>query len=169
MRAPGRSDRRGGAATSRWWIAIAIALVAIPVAAGPAAADPRVLGTWSTQADKARIALAACPNDPALLCGRIAWLANPVGADGAPLRDGRNRDAALRVRPLLGVEIVSGLRAAEPGRWRGGTVYDPERGRAFDAQLRLTGPDTLEVKGCVLLFCEAQTWRRVDPGGPRPR
>jgi uncharacterized protein (DUF2147 family) len=141
----------------------AAALAATLAGAGPALADDGVLGDWLTASGKARVAIGPCARDPALLCGRIAWLAQPLGADGAPLSDRRNRDAAQRGRPLLGAAIVEGFRPAGPGHWRGGTVYDPERGRAFEAQLRLTGPDTLEVKGCVLFVCEAQTWRRPMP------
>jgi uncharacterized protein (DUF2147 family) len=129
--------------------------------ATPAMADPRVTGEWNTATQSARIAIGPCVHDATLLCGRIASLTRPLGADGAPVRDGKNPDPGLRSRPVLGIELLRGFRPAGSDRWTGGTIYDPERGRTFDAQLRLTGPDTLEVKGCVMIFCEAQTWRRA--------
>jgi uncharacterized protein (DUF2147 family) len=148
---------------ARWSRKLEAAALAAAIAApNPAAADGSVVGEWITPARSARVAIAPCPRDPALLCGRIAWLAQPMDADGAPLSDRKNPDPALRSRPLVGVEIIHGFRAGDPGHWRGGKIYDPESGRTYDARLRLAAPDTLEVKGCVLVFCEAQTWRRAS-------
>lgn len=147
---------------ARWAKRLEAAVLAVAILApAPAAADGRVVGEWITQAQSARVAIAPCSRDPALLCGRIAWLARPLGVDGAPASDRKNPNPALRTRPLLGVELIRGFRPADAGKWRGGTIYDPDSGRTYDAQLRLTGPDTLEVKGCVLVFCEAQTWHRA--------
>ena len=47
-----------------------------------------------------------------------------------------------------------------PNAWAGGTIYDPEGGKTYKSKLRLKGADTLEVDGCVLFFCETQTWTR---------
>ena len=38
---------------------------------------------------------------------------------------------------------------------------------ASDAGRYLVFAGALEVKGCVLIFCEAQTWRRASPGAAR--
>ncbi|HEX2890308.1 DUF2147 domain-containing protein [Vineibacter terrae] len=125
-----------------------------------AAADEPVIGQWITDSQSARIAIAPCADDLTRLCGRIVWLAKPLGADGTPARDGRNPDPTLRGRLLVGSDILRGFRPAGSGRWSGGTIYDPESGRTYDARLRLTGADTLELKGCVLIFCDARTWHR---------
>ena len=143
----------------------ALTLAVAALAPATAAADGRIVGEWIT--GSARVAIAACADNPALLCGRIAWLARPLGANGAPASDSRNPDANLRRRPLLGIDIIRGFGAAGPGRWNGGTIYDPESGRTYNAQMRLNAPDALEVKGCVLVFCEAQTWRRAPHGAGR--
>ena len=138
----------------------ALALAMAALAPSAAAADERIVGEWITQRQSARVAIAACPGDRSTLCGQITWLAQPLGADGAPASDTRNPEASLRRQPLMGLEIIRGFRAAGAERWNGGTIYDPESGRTYDAQMRLAG-GALEVKGCVLVFCEAQTWRRV--------
>jgi uncharacterized protein (DUF2147 family) len=139
----------------------------LTLASVPAMADDRVVGEWITASQSARVAIAGCADNPALLCGRIAWLAQPLGADDRPARDSRNPDTNLRGRPLLGIDIIRGFRAAGPDRWNGGTIYDPESGRTYNARMRLSAPGVLEVKGCVLIFCEAQTWRRASPGAAR--
>ncbi|HKU95067.1 MAG TPA: DUF2147 domain-containing protein [Vineibacter sp.] len=74
--------------------------------------------------------------------------------------DSRNPDPARRDRPLLGSDIIRGFHPAGSDRWSGGTIYDSESGRTYNAQVRLTGPHTLEIKGCVLIFCDARTWYR---------
>src|SRR5262245_2939302 len=144
-----------------------LAMATVALASAPAMADDRVVGEWITASQSARVAIAGCTDNPALLCGGIALLARPVGADGRPASDSRNPDTNLRGRPLLGIDIIRGFRAAGPDRWNGGTIYDPESGRTYTAQMRLSGPGELEVKGCVLIFCEAQTWRRASPGAAR--
>ncbi len=145
----------------------ALAFAVAVLAPATAAADERIVGVWITGSQSARVAIAACADNPALLCGRIAWLARPLGADGAPVTDSRNPDANLRRRPLLGIDLIRGFRVAGPDRWTGGTIYDPESGRTYSAQMRLSGPGLLEVKGCVLIFCEAQTWSRAPQGAGR--
>jgi uncharacterized protein (DUF2147 family) len=140
-----------------------LAALALGMAAlGPtaAAADERIVGEWITQRQSARIAIAACAGNPSMLCGRIAWLAQPLSADGAPASDGRNPDASLQGRAMMGLQIMQGFRAAGADRWNGGTIYDPESGRTYSAHMRLSAPGMLEVKGCVLVFCETQIWRR---------
>lgn len=125
-----------------------------------ATANERLVGEWITDSQSARIAITTCVDDPALLCGRIVWLARPLGADGTPVRDSRNPDPGRRHRPLLGSDIIRGFRSSGSDRWSGGTIYDPENGRTYDARMRLTGVDTLEMKGCVLIFCDARIWYR---------
>lgn len=50
------------------------------------------------------------------------------------LRDERHPDPALRDRPVVGVEVLSGFRY-ERRRWVGGTVYDPRTGHHHEASL----------------------------------
>lgn len=126
------------------------------------AVDDRVYGEWTTPSRSARIAIARCPDDPALVCGRVAWLAERPSADGTPVIDAMNPDPTLRRRPLLGLDVIRGLRSAGPDLWKGGTIYDPKTGRTYDGRIRLSRPDLLEVKACILLFCEIQLWQRSN-------
>ncbi len=43
-----------------------------------------------------------------------------------------------------------------------GRIYNPENGRTYRASLKLRSPDLLEVKGCLLIVCDTQVWRRVE-------
>lgn len=128
---------------------------------GPAfAGDPS--GTWLTEGGKSQVRLTPCGE---ALCGRIQWLKEPSDpATGKPKRDVRNLDPGKRDRPIIGVEILLGMRPEPtPGQWVG-DIYNPEDGKTYRAHLTLQDARTLEVKGCVLggLICKSQSWSRVN-------
>jgi uncharacterized protein (DUF2147 family) len=131
-----------------FWLAMA------PVAL---AAD-QVDGDWSI--GHVTIRVAPCARTPSELCGLIT--AAPPGRDGKSQRDTANPDPALRSRPVVGLALLYGFHRDGPGRWVGGKIYDPDSGKTFDSTLTLQPSGSLSVAGCVLVFCKAQTWRRVD-------
>jgi uncharacterized protein (DUF2147 family) len=140
-----------------------VALGAGLALATPANASAEIGGSWLTPGGKSIVEIKPCAGGIDW-CGRIAWLRDPLAPDGGPVRDAENRDAALRQRPLLGIELLSGFRRASDGVWKHGRIYNPEDGRIYNAQLRRSGNGTLEVKGCALsIFCRTQHWTRVDP------
>lgn len=135
---------------------------AVLALAGPAAAQPRadIAGRWATQGFGSLVAFEPCAGDPGAWCGRIVWLWAPADDSGRPRRDLRNPDAAQRRRPLVGVQIVEGLREVSPGVWSQGRVYNPDDGRTYTGSVLLRGR-TLELRGCALkVVCETQVWRR---------
>ncbi len=143
------------------WIAgvIAVALAASLSIHAHAAPGP-VLGDWLTEGGGAKVRIAACPDQAQRLCGTLVWLKQPNGADGAPIRDGANPDAALRARPLLGIAMVRDFRADGSGRWADGRIYDPKSGRTYRSKMQLEADGSLKVDGCVLVICVGQTWTR---------
>jgi uncharacterized protein (DUF2147 family) len=63
---------------------------------------------------------------------------------------------------VIGMPIISGFRRESSGGWTGGRIYDPAGGKTYKAKMA-TGPNgTLKVAGCVLFFCRAETWTRVE-------
>jgi len=137
-------------------IAWGLAIVVI----GPAfAADPS--GTWLTEGGKSQIRLAHCGE---ALCGRIQWLKEPSDPTGKPKRDIRNPDPGKRNRPIIGVDILMGMKPGEAADQWAGDIYNPEDGKTYQARLTLQDARTLQVKGCVLggLICKSQAWSRVN-------
>jgi uncharacterized protein (DUF2147 family) len=61
---------------------------------------------------------------------------------------------------IIGVEILKNLRR-DGDEWRG-DIYDPVHGKTYRTVVQRDGRDTLEVKGCVTIFCKTQTWDRMD-------
>ncbi len=133
----------------------AITFGAAAIALPAWAAEP-ITGRWVTQDKAAVVAIAPCG---AALCGRIERFLVPP-AQGNDQRDVNNPDPAKRTRKLLGTAILSGL-AADGDGWRG-QVYDPKKGKTYTAKLRRKADGTLEVKGCLGPFCQAQVWKRAS-------
>jgi len=139
------------------WVALGLATALT----GPAlAGDPS--GTWLTEGGKSQVRLANCGE---ALCGRIQWLKEPSDpATGKPKRDARNPDPSKRDRPIVGVDILLGMRPDQtPNQWAG-DIYNPEDGKTYQARLILQDARTLQVKGCVLggLICKSQAWLRAN-------
>lgn len=134
------------------YVPIAAALAFL--AAGPALAADPVEGEWLTEAGNAKVKVAPCAARPDRMCGVVSWLKN----NGA--KDTKNPDAALRGRSILGMALIRDFKPAGPGRWTGGKIYDPESGKTYDSKIRINPNGTLKVEGCVLVVCQAQTWKK---------
>ena len=123
--------------------------------ATPATAADAIAGRWITEERDAIVEIGRCG---ATTCGRIArFLVAPP--DGVDQRDINNPEPRLRNRRLLGLPVLSDFREEED-LWRG-RIYDPKSGRSYRSVIRRTGPNTIEVRGCLGPFCQAQTWRRA--------
>ena len=100
------------------------------------------------------------------LSGEI--LGSPNDSDDRPDADENNPDPALRDRPLIGLNLFSGFEYAGDGRWKGGTIYDPNSGKTYRCVVTLVDANTLEVRGYVgvPLLGRTETWtRRKDQNG----
>jgi uncharacterized protein (DUF2147 family) len=143
------------------WAAMML-LVALAGGDARAQPNPEITGNWATRGFGSIVQFRPCAGAPETMCGRIVWLWETRGPAGRPRTDNRNPDRSLRARPLIGVEIVRGLRETAPGVWSGGALYNPDDGRAYTGTIRLRG-GALELRGCALnVFCQTQTWRRPE-------
>jgi uncharacterized protein (DUF2147 family) len=133
--------------------AIAFAAV-LSLAAGPALAADPVEGEWLTQGGGGKVRIAPCPGKADRLCGNISWL-KPAKAT-----DLNNPDPKLRTRPIMGMPMLWGFRQAAPGKWTGGKIYDPNSGKTYDSKIGVNANGTLKIEGCILVVCQAQTWKR---------
>jgi uncharacterized protein (DUF2147 family) len=134
-------------------IAVTFALFAAPAAA----ADPS--GTWLTADGEARVQISNCGS---AYCGRIVWLKEPNDPQtGKPKLDKFNKDASKQSRPVVCLQIISGMQASGANLWKG-SLYDPEDGNTFTGSLAMQGDDRMKLEGCVLaLFCRSEVWKRV--------
>jgi uncharacterized protein (DUF2147 family) len=125
------------------------------VAAPAFAADP-IEGEWLTPDGGSKVRIAPCPDKPERMCGVVSWLPAAKAKD----LDARNPNAALKSRPILGVSTIFGFTQAAPGKWTGGKLYDPASGKTYNGKISANPNGTLKVEGCILMVCQAQTWKR---------
>lgn len=129
---------------------LTIFLTMVAMASAAEAAEP-IAGRWITDDGKAVVTIGRCG---ALTCGRITRILAPT-PNGPPV-DERNPDPALRRRPILGLEVLSGF--TDRGTdWRG-RIYDPEAGKWYKAIVSREAGG-LKAQGCILIFCRAQHWK----------
>lgn len=136
---------------------LALLATLLPPISSALAAD--ATGVWATKEGKSHVRISPCGDK---LCGEIIWLKEPNGEDGKPKTDRNNIDDSLRSRPIIGLQMLSGFVPDGENEWENGTIYNPEDGKTYTSKMELVNPSTLEVKGCVLMFCQTQSWTRVE-------
>jgi uncharacterized protein (DUF2147 family) len=122
------------------------------------AANPE--GTWLSQDGGTKVQVTDCGGK---LCGTVVWLNKPTDpATGKPKTDKRNPDPGKRARPLLGLQVVNGLRPSGANRWSG-LIYNADDGRTYSAHFDVDSATRATVQGCVLMvLCKGQHWTRAD-------
>ncbi|MEM0944148.1 MAG: DUF2147 domain-containing protein [Pseudomonadota bacterium] len=145
---------RGG----RFWAALLVWGSIWPYPALAEDPDP-VFGRWLVESGKAVIEIYPCGE---MACGKLVWLANPNTTLGIAKTDGQNEDPALRLRPLCGLELVTGLRQKVPGEWSSGEIYSTRDGQTYGLDVTIRGQDQLDVRGYLglAILGSTQTWRR---------
>jgi uncharacterized protein (DUF2147 family) len=142
-----------------WFSAFAMLAIGLKLVGPALAADP--LGTWYTVDNDSQVRITNCGG---ALCGSLVWLKVPNDpATGRPKTDKNNADASKQGRPLLGVQIVLGMKpSGTPDQWSG-DVYNASDGKTYSGSFTMTGPNTAELKGCVMsIICKSQTWTRAN-------
>ena len=88
--------------------------------------------------------------------GRVVWLKNPTYPQGDKDEgkiqvDRNNPDKSLRLRPILGLQIVGGLRF-DGKKLKDGWVYDSWHGKKYYGRGELKGENLLKLKGSMDKF-----------------
>lgn len=136
----------------------AIATAACGRSNAASAAEP--FGTWLTENGRARVRTERCGSDASRLCGFVVWGSEPLDKNGKPKVDGYNPNPAWKARPQLGHQMLLGLKANAEGHFEG-KVYNADNGKSYDVTVWSDQPSALIVKGCMLVFCSSQSWKRV--------
>lgn len=131
------------------------AFVLLLIATPAFAASPK--GDWLVEDKSSIVRIDSCGS---ALCGTLVW----TKEQGA--LDDKNPDPAKRSRPVVGLQLLLGMKPASEGRWEG-DVYNPENGKTYSSRMWLKGDDTLRIEGCVLGFlCSGQDWARTKFDAP---
>jgi uncharacterized protein (DUF2147 family) len=133
---------------------MSMTLMALATAA--AASPDAVVGKWMTETRHGIVEIARCG---ASICGKL--LTSDGINENPTMKDVNNKDQNLRGRPLKGVPMLGGF-SFDHGVWDGGTIYNPNDGKTYDARITIIDANTLKLRGCIFVpLCKNQTWTRV--------
>jgi uncharacterized protein (DUF2147 family) len=129
-----------------------------------------VTGRWLTEDGKGIIAITTCG---ASICGKIDWMRPPLdAAPGSIPLDKHNPNPALRQHPICGLQIIFGFRRDnDQYHWVEGSIYDPQSGNTYHANITLQDINHLRLRGYIgiPLLGESQIWTRAGETYPTCR
>lgn len=141
-------------------------LAALGAAVMLAAAQPNSSpeGYWLTEKKSGIVEIFRCSSD--MLCGRLAWFRiKPSDEDQSGL-DVKNPDPSRRNQSECGLVFMSGFKPAGPANWEDGSVYSPDDGHTYRANITLRADGTLRLHGYIgiSLIGASEIWTRyTDP------
>lgn len=126
--------------------------------AANAQSENAILGIWYNTEKTAQVEIL---KKGSTFIGRIVWLKDP-NPGGKPAVDKLNSDPKLKSRPLMGLNLLEGLRFSD-SIWEEGTIYDPKSGKTYSCQVSIKSPEILEVKGYIGFSMIGRTvqWTKV--------
>ncbi len=110
-----------------------------------------VTGVWATENGRAQVEISRTAGDS--VRGEIIWYASFV-------EDADERASEREDQLVLGSTLLEGYEADMDG-WSNGTIHDLKGGGSYRSSLKRVNARTLEVEGCLLVFCRTQVWTRV--------
>jgi uncharacterized protein (DUF2147 family) len=122
------------------------------------------VGLWKTIDDDGKTAKSQVriSEQGGLLVGSIDKLLDPSSPADAKC-DKCTDDR--KDKPVVGLQIIRGVKAEGDGVWGGGEILDPNNGKTYKTRLTpVDGGKRLEVRGYIgaPLFGRTQSWVRVE-------
>lgn len=111
-----------------------------------------IYGNWLTQDADAVITIKKWGDS---ICGIISK-PRVVGS-----KDKQNKNPKLRDRPIKGLQMFKLGKTANPKKWEG-KLYNPEDGGTYDGNIVLVNDQKLELEGCFLFICKANSWTKIN-------
>ena len=120
------------------------------------------MGVWRMENGKVTVRVSDCGGN---LCGTVVALKKPIDDKGRPRRDKENPDPSLRDRPVIGLTILSNMKASGDNRWSG-TIYNPDDGYTYRSKMKLQDGNVMKVDGCFTVFCKSMKFIRIQSSAP---
>jgi uncharacterized protein (DUF2147 family) len=134
----------------------------LALAAPFAFAQATPVGLWKTIDDetKAEKSLVRITESGGALSGRVEKLLAP---DARPDAVCDKCEDDRKGKPIVGLDVIRGAKAAGEQHWEGGTILDPNNGKVYRLRLKPEdGGKKLEVRGYIGPFFRNQHWIRVE-------
>ena len=120
------------------------------------------VGLWKTIDDDGKTAksLVRISEQGGALVGSIDKLLDPK--DPGDAKCDKCKDDR-KDQPVVGLQIIRGVKAEGDGIWGGGEILDPNNGKTYRTRLKpVDGGKKLEMRGYIGPFYRTQTWIRVE-------
>jgi uncharacterized protein (DUF2147 family) len=127
-----------------------------------ALAQTSPVGLWKTIDDDGKTAksLVRISEQGGALVGSIDKLLDPK--DPGDAKCDKCKDDR-KDQPVVGLQIIRGVKAEGDGIWGGGEILDPNNGKTYRTRLKpVDGGKKLEMRGYIGPFYRTQTWIRVE-------
>lgn len=115
-----------------------------------------ITGRWLTESKDAYVEIKADGN---IFTGTIVGAPNGAKSERANT-DSNNPDESLRSRPLVGLPILTDLKRIKSNLWKGGSIYDPNKGESYDCKVWIED-GVLILRGYKGMFYLTSEWTRV--------
>ncbi|CAN5403807.1 DUF2147 domain-containing protein [soil metagenome] len=136
----------------RWVKSVTVLLTvmgALSAALPASAQDQFTYGVWRNPKNSVHVEIKPCGGGRA--CGVVVWANEDAKADA---RKGGTPN-------LVGLQLLRDFALQKSGSWKG-KVFVPDLNMTLGGTADFPDATTMKAKGCLLLFCKSQTWRRVD-------
>ncbi len=123
--------------------------------------DDRVLGLWKTIDDNTGEAksIVEIYSRDGMVYGKIVDILNPDDRDKTCIYcEGDEKN-----QPLIGLDIIKNMQW-DDDRYEDGTIFDPEKGKTYNAKLWVDEQDAnvLKVRGYIAFLFRTQEWQRHE-------
>ncbi len=139
-------------------LAILALLFILPIFAQNA---DRITGVWYNGEKTSKIEISQAKDGS--FVGKIIWLSVPNDAKGKAKTDALNPEKELQSRPLINLQVLSGLSYKGKGKYVGGKIYDPKSGKTYSAKAEMPNNNTIALRGFIgiALAGRTDTWVRT--------
>ncbi|WCE03301.1 DUF2147 domain-containing protein [Pseudoxanthomonas sp. JBR18] len=138
-----------------------LSMLALASAASSALAADGAIGRWKTIDDKTgdtKSIVEITKATDGSLTGKVVEI---LKSDHGPNPTCDQCTGERKGKPIKGMTILWGLTPDGTNEWAGGTIMDPANGKTYKSKMELQpGGTKLDVSGCIMFICRAQTWVR---------
>ncbi len=128
-------------------------------------ANTNIVGTWKTIDDETGKvkSLVEISEAKGVFTGKIVKLFRPPEEDQNPKCDKCSGDK--KNQPLIGLEILWGLKKDSENKWNDGEIMDPKKGKTYSCKMELVEEGKkLKVRGFIgfSLLGRTQVWEKQE-------
>jgi uncharacterized protein (DUF2147 family) len=132
--------------------------------AGSAFAQASPVGAWKTIDDKTKSerAVVRITENGGVISGKLEKL---LGPDAKPDGVCEKCTDDRKDKPMVGLEIIRGVKKGDGDVWEGGTILDAAEGKVYKVRMTpIEGGKKMEVRGYVgmPMLGRTQTWIRAE-------